>query len=133
MSICEMWLRDPLINPRTGRVITRNGPTFVKLERECGKKSRSREDCHRWHKNPLKNPTTQRRIRAGAAVYKSLENECGKNRMHYARMNIPKLIIPQSSIAQFDTPSPTPLYTPYSPATELYLQRHRHPLQFANF
>ena len=34
-QICEKWLNDKTVNPRTGRKIEKNGPTYMKLEQEC--------------------------------------------------------------------------------------------------
>ena len=34
-QICEEWLRNRTINPRTGREIRPNGPTYQALEQEC--------------------------------------------------------------------------------------------------
>lgn len=35
-EICQKWHRNPTINPRTGRRITINGPTYHRLLIECG-------------------------------------------------------------------------------------------------
>ena len=34
--MCEQWWRDPTVNPRTGRKIKVNGPTYKQLLAECG-------------------------------------------------------------------------------------------------
>src|SRR5579864_515566 len=36
MNICDEWRKSPKINPRTNRAIKLHGPTYLKLERECG-------------------------------------------------------------------------------------------------
>jgi len=34
-QVCREWLANPLVNPRTGRTIQKNGPTFKALQNEC--------------------------------------------------------------------------------------------------
>ena len=34
---CDKWFENPRRNPETGRAIKANGPTFRRLEKECGK------------------------------------------------------------------------------------------------
>ena len=34
-KVCEAWLANPLVNPRTGRAIKVNGPTYKALQKEC--------------------------------------------------------------------------------------------------
>ena len=34
-QVCREWLANPLINPRTGRTIQKNGPTYKALQSEC--------------------------------------------------------------------------------------------------
>ena len=34
-QVCREWLANPLINPRTGRTIQKNGPTYKALQNEC--------------------------------------------------------------------------------------------------
>jgi hypothetical protein len=42
--MCRRWLENPAINPRTGRRITLNGPTYRQLQAECAMYNLSRED-----------------------------------------------------------------------------------------
>ena len=35
-NVCEKWLQNKLVNPKTGKTIKMNGPTYKKLLQECG-------------------------------------------------------------------------------------------------
>ena len=37
-EVCEKWLEDKTVNPRTGKKITFEGPTYKALEEECDRK-----------------------------------------------------------------------------------------------
>jgi DNA polymerase beta len=42
MINCDEWLKNPLVNPATGRKIKQDGPTFRKIQLECEPKRRQR-------------------------------------------------------------------------------------------
>jgi hypothetical protein len=91
-TICEEWLKDLTINPRTKRQIKVGGPVYKKLQQECRIKdpapapSSSRINpqhdnqdisvCEKWLKDPSINPRTNRKIKVGGPIYKKLEVEC---------------------------------------------------------
>jgi len=86
--LCNEWLRDPLINPKTGHPIERGGPTYTFWLQKCKqyniKKPKATGEitwrkCQAWLKNKEINPDTGRKIKIGGPKYKWLENECKKN------------------------------------------------------
>jgi len=52
MSICQKWWKNPLINPRTGRTIKKDGPTYSKLLEECGPAPESPKPKPKPHPKP---------------------------------------------------------------------------------
>jgi hypothetical protein len=85
-SICKEWKKKSNVNPRTGRQIKENGPTYKKLQKECDpvKKKVRRvrrvhmvsNVCDKWFENKLVNPRTGRRIKENGPTYKKLQEEC---------------------------------------------------------
>src|SRR5579864_531325 len=81
---CESWLRNPLINPKTGRQIKLDGPTYRKIEKEClGTRSPRRRpvsfsvlECDQWFKNDRVNPRTGRQIKFNGPTYLKLKSDC---------------------------------------------------------
>jgi hypothetical protein len=81
---CKKWFKKPQLNPKTGKNIKINGPTYKKLEQECksinkSKKTKSKSNkmiCKEWKKNKLINPRTGRKIKVNGPTYKKLEQEC---------------------------------------------------------
>lgn len=71
MTYCSEWLKNPLINPKTGRAIKRDGPTYKKLQKECEDQA-----CDKWEDNPRINPFTGRQISRSGPTYKKLVNSC---------------------------------------------------------
>lgn len=84
--LCELWLKDPLINPDTGHPIDRNGPTYNNWIERCkklGMKHRplaTREmtwrKCEAWRENPSLNPDSGRKIKIGGKIYKEIQKQC---------------------------------------------------------
>ena len=84
--LCEIWLKDPLVNPQTGHNIDRNGPTFIFWKEKCkelGLRSRplatkeiTWRKCQEWKSNPEINPDTGKKIKIGGRTYKWLEKQC---------------------------------------------------------
>lgn len=68
---CDAWRATPLVNPRTGRRIKKNGPTYKVFVKEC-----DLDDCEKWRMNHLVNPTTGRRIKENGPTYKALIKDC---------------------------------------------------------
>src|SRR5579864_9243275 len=62
MNICDEWRKSPKINPRTNRAIKLHGPTYLKLERECGpiKKRESSPKREASNRKPLPKRETKR-------------------------------------------------------------------------
>lgn len=80
---CEQWLKDPLVNPNTGRIIDRNGPTYQIWSNKCkdiGKPVATREmtwsKCQEWRRDPTINPETGRKISRNGTVYKQIQKQC---------------------------------------------------------
>lgn len=42
---CDKWRQNPLVNPKTGRKIKQDGPTYIALQKECnqGKKPKQKQ------------------------------------------------------------------------------------------
>jgi len=86
--LCREWLKDPLVNPKTGMPIARNGPTYKKMIAECKRlgmptkpaknteKKLSARMCGIWRKTPHLNPETGREIQVGGSMYKKIERMC---------------------------------------------------------
>jgi hypothetical protein len=100
-TVCDQWRANPLVNPRTGRRIVAQGPTFRALQAECqapavvvplvaARRSprirgrvaapvaaaRAESPCDRWRATPLVNPRTGRTISLNGPTYRALEREC---------------------------------------------------------
>ena len=73
-TTCQEWLKSPLVNPRTKRIISNTGPVYKQLEKECN--SSIANICNKWLQNKLINPRTGRIIKQHGPVYKSLSKEC---------------------------------------------------------
>jgi hypothetical protein len=82
--LCQEWLNEPTINPETGHIIERNGPTFLYWKEKCkelkikktGETTMTWRKCQEWKKNPEINPHTGRIIKIGSATFKKLEKAC---------------------------------------------------------
>lgn len=93
--MCLEWHRNPDVNPITNRKIKRNGPTYQKLEKDCGSISKSikpkpqpqpkpqtpplseDEECDEWKANPNINPKTGREIYSHGKIFKKYMKNCG--------------------------------------------------------
>jgi hypothetical protein len=76
MNICEEWRKNKNINPRTNRIIKKDGSVFKSLEKECDEENLNFDICEEWRKNKNINPRTNRIIKKDGSVFKSLEKEC---------------------------------------------------------
>lgn len=84
--LCNEWLKDPLVNPRTGMPIELKGPTYVFWQQKCKQlglsykpirtKELSYRKCQEWRKAPHINPETGKQIMVGGTLYKSIERRC---------------------------------------------------------
>jgi len=83
--LCNEWLKEPLLNPKTGLPIDRNGPTFMYWKEKCKQLGLKKNEqcleltwrkCQEWRKNPLVNPDSGRDIKRNGPTYKWLEKEC---------------------------------------------------------
>jgi hypothetical protein len=80
--LCKKWLEDPLINPKTGRPIVKNGNIYnqwKKMSEECGfntkyikPKKLNQSSYTNLLKNPTINPLTGRKINPDGVTYKKL-------------------------------------------------------------
>lgn len=80
--LCEEWLKEPLINPRTGKAIERNGPTFNIWKKRCKDmglrtkplvtKELTWRKYKEWKKNPCINPETGRKIKKNGPTWKRM-------------------------------------------------------------
>lgn len=84
--LCEMWLKDPLVNPQTGHHIKRNGQTFNKWKQRCKKlglrakplntKEMTWHKCQEWRRHPDINPETGRKITINGPTYNRIQQQC---------------------------------------------------------
>lgn len=84
--LCEEWLKDPLVNPKTGRPIERDGPIYKKWEEKCKKlglshrpvatKKMTWRKCQEFKKDPHTNPETGRKITPGSPTWRSIYKQC---------------------------------------------------------
>lgn len=84
--LCNEWLKDPLVNPETGRAIEKDGPTYNYYKSLCRKLKVANKPvatgkmtwrkCQEWEKNPGINPETGRRLTPGSPTYKKIEKQC---------------------------------------------------------
>lgn len=84
--LCQLWLREPLINPETGHSIDRNGPTFNNWRERCRRaglmnrpkatKVMTWRKCQEWRRNPHVNPDTGRKIDPNGPTGKWIAKEC---------------------------------------------------------
>jgi len=79
-KLCEIFKKNPLINPLTGRQIEYGGPTFKEWEKKCGKIKKTGivtyEKCNAFNKNPNINPETGREISKNGNIYKYWNKHC---------------------------------------------------------
>ena len=90
---CIRWRGNPHVNPLSGNTIKVGGPTYRKLEKECGEPNKSAlardiirpknrlvaptaEDCEEWRMNPDINPRTGQRIFFLNDLYNWYETNC---------------------------------------------------------
>lgn len=86
IRLCEEWLKDPLVNPKTGRPIERGGPKYQEWEHRCKKLGLSHRPvatgkmtwrkCQEFRKNPHVNPETGRKITPGSPTWKKIYKQC---------------------------------------------------------
>lgn len=69
---CLKWRNNPGVNPTTNRKINIDGPTYQKLEKECGT-----DPCDEWKVNPTRNPKTGRTISPRGKIYQWYQKNCG--------------------------------------------------------
>ena len=88
---CFKWRNNPTVNPTTDRMIKIGGPTYQKLEEECGSPTTSggqvytspaaptllADECDEWKANPGKNPRTGRAISPRGKIYQWYQKNCG--------------------------------------------------------
>jgi hypothetical protein len=85
--LCELWLKEPLINPETGHIIDHNGPTFEQWKQRCIRlglsvkkigdtNKMSWSHCQAWYKNPGRNPVTGKKILVGGPTYRQIKKQC---------------------------------------------------------
>jgi hypothetical protein len=76
-EICDKWLINKTINPKTSRKIKENGAIYKELEKKCSLNPlNQKEICDKWLINKTINPKTSRKIKENGAVYKELEKKC---------------------------------------------------------
>jgi hypothetical protein len=86
--LCLAWLKDPLMNPETGRAIERDGTKWKQYQLRCRKIGLNDKPvatgvmtwrkCQEWRKHPGVNPETGRRLTPGGPTYKNIEKQCVK-------------------------------------------------------
>ena len=98
---CLKWHSNPGINPITDRKIKIGGPTYQRLEEECGSPAAgikaagikaagikaappaaappAPDECDEWRANPGKNPRTGRAISLRGKVYQWYKRECANS------------------------------------------------------
>lgn len=89
---CLKWHSNPTVNPTTDRKIKMGGPTYQKLEEECGSPTAGNlppvntspaaptplaDECDEWKANPGKNPRTGRAISPRGKIYQWYQKNCG--------------------------------------------------------
>jgi hypothetical protein len=84
--LCNEWLKDPMVNPKTGMPIDLKGPTYLEWQKRCKdlglsyKPIRTKElsyrKCQEWRKTPHVNPETGKQIMVGGTLYKRIERQC---------------------------------------------------------
>jgi hypothetical protein len=70
---CESFKKDPTKNPKTGRIINKDGPVYKNIDKLC------KVDCKEWRKEPTKDPETKRKLdtKAKTGIYTQLVKLCG--------------------------------------------------------
>lgn len=86
--LCTEWLKDPLVNPETGRAIEKDGPKYKEFQSRCIKQGISPKPvatgvmtwrkCQEWRKNPGINPETGRKLALDGPTWRSIEKKCQK-------------------------------------------------------
>lgn len=84
--LCLEWLKDPLMNPETGRPIEKDGPKYNEFKARCRKLGISDRPvatgvmtwrkCQEWRRSPGINPETGRKLAINGDKYKSIEKQC---------------------------------------------------------
>jgi serine/threonine protein kinase len=88
---CLKWRNNPTVNPTTDRKIKIGGPTYQKLEEECGppvaapapprappqNDKQAEPNCDEWRANPSMNPKTGRAISPRGKIYQWYQKNCG--------------------------------------------------------
>jgi hypothetical protein len=84
--LCNEWLKEPLINPETGKSIVKNGPIYNKWKEKCKElglknkpintKQMTWKKCQEWKKNPEINPETGKKLKINGPTYKRIEKQC---------------------------------------------------------
>lgn len=73
-----IWKENPTINPKTGKQIKENGPTYQDIEKRYNKimEKYTEEECKKWITNKTVNPKTGRTIKPDKVVYERIRNSC---------------------------------------------------------
>ena len=84
--LCEEWIQEPLINPKTGRRILKNGETYKMWQNKCKElglehkpkcnKLVTYNRCQEWIKNRNINPETGRKISSTGPTFKRYLKKC---------------------------------------------------------
>lgn len=82
-TLCDKWLKNPLVNPETNRKIVKDGPKYKHFKKICTKNDKNdKKDikslCEKWFENPLINPETNKKIVKDGPKYKQLKKLCDK-------------------------------------------------------
>jgi len=109
--ICEDFIADPKVNPRTKKRLMKGKGPYKALEKECedyvpkrGRprrrspspaRSPSRDKCEMFLANPNKDPWTGKRVIKGKTTYKALMQRCEKYRARSRTPVRPKTPSPQ--------------------------------------
>ena len=72
------WREQPSINPKTGKSIKIDGPTYKEIQKRYDKfmEKYTEEECRQWINDRTINPKTNRKIKEGKVVYERIRNSC---------------------------------------------------------
>lgn len=75
-----LWNEKKDVNPKTGKKIKINGPTYTMIEDGWKKLQKSnnftKSECIQWLDNKLVNPKSGKKIKEGGFVYEMIRNKC---------------------------------------------------------
>lgn len=109
---CRMWAENPYINPKTGRAIIINGPTYKTLKKECLKrniffksprKTAVKKRSSPCPKNKILNPSTQKCVKVDGKIGKKLTKGQTYNKTKvsvYNPDNIPQKTVITKNVTQ---------------------------------